>query len=97
MRLVTATNSSEEDNTRVKVKKFNPTMTQVNNFLPPDLQAVIDNNDLMIVDGFLIIPNLRDCPQDSLELFGTAFQLLNDKAHSLLLEDDQHRSLENQY
>lgn len=55
-------------------------MTQANNSLPPELQAAIDKNHLIIDGQFLIIPNLRDCPQESLELIGAAFQFLSARA-----------------
>jgi hypothetical protein len=55
-------------------------MTQTNSSLSPELQAAIDKNHLIIDSQFLIIPNLRDCPQQSLELIGAAFQFLSARA-----------------
>ncbi|NJO94045.1 MAG: hypothetical protein HC820_06215 [Hydrococcus sp. RM1_1_31] len=55
-------------------------MIQSNNSLPPELQAAIDKNHLIIDGQFLMIPNLQDCPQESLELIGVAFQFLSASA-----------------
>jgi hypothetical protein len=82
VRAVTAIDALEEEDIRVEVKKFNQTMTQINRFISPELQATLDNNDLMVVGQFLIISNLRDCPQESLEAFGETFELLSDRKAS---------------
>jgi len=70
-------------------------MTQVNNSIFPEIQAAINKNELMVVGQFLIVPNLRDCCQENLEVFGQAVEIFSDRCW--LLENYEHKKLEHQF